>query len=106
MARALINVPAKAAKGQIVEIKTMLSHPMETGFRPDNQGKLIARDIINRFECLFEGEPVFAADLHPAISANPFFTFTMAATNSGELTFRWKGDSGEITEEKRKFVVE
>lgn len=106
MARALINVPAKAAKGQIVEIKTMLSHPMETGFRPDNQGRLIARDIITRFECTFEGEPVFAADLHPAVSANPFFTFAMLAEKSGELTFRWSGDNGASAEEKRKIIVE
>jgi sulfur-oxidizing protein SoxZ len=106
MARALINIPAKASKGQIVEIKTLLSHPMETGFRPDNQGKLIARDIVNRFECEIDGALIFAADLHPAISANPFFTFTMRAERSGEVTFRWRDDRGQITEEKRKLVVE
>ncbi len=106
MARALINIPAKAAKGQIIEIKTLVSHPMETGFRPDNQGKLIPRDIINRFECEIDGERIFAADLYPAMSANPFLTFTLLAERSGEVTFRWKDDRGEITEEKRKLVVE
>jgi len=51
MARALINVPAKAARGQVIEIKTLFSHPMETGYRPDFNGKLVPRDIINRFVC-------------------------------------------------------
>jgi len=106
MARALINIPAKASKGQVVEIKTMLSHPMETGFRPDKEGKLYPRDIISRFECELDGAIIFAADLHPAISANPFLTFTMLAERSGEVTFRWKDDRGRVTEEKRKFSVE
>ena len=39
MARALINVPAKAKRGEVIEIKTLISHNMETGFRPDNTGK-------------------------------------------------------------------
>lgn len=106
MGRALINFPPKARKGDVIEIRTLLSHPMETGFRPDSYGRLIPRDIVNRFECLFNGEPVFACDLFSAISANPFMAFTMTATQSGELVFRWKDDTGAVMEEKRRFEVE
>ncbi len=106
MGRALISAPAKAKRGEIVEIRAMIAHPMETGFRPDSKGKLIARDIVNRFECLFDGEHVFAGDLFPAISANPYLSFTMRAEASGELTFRWRDDSEAVVEEKRRIEVE
>ena len=106
MGRALISLPAKTKRGEIVEIRAMIAHPMETGFRPDAQGKLIARDIVNRFECLFGGEQVFACDLFPAISANPYLSFTMIAEASGELTFRWRDDSGAVVEEKRRIEIE
>ena len=106
MGRALISVPAKARRGQIIEIRAMLAHPMETGFRPDSKGRLIARDIVNRFECTFDGEPVFACDLFPAISANPYLSFTMTAVATGELMFRWRDDKGAMVEEKRRIEVE
>jgi sulfur-oxidizing protein SoxZ len=94
MARTLINVPAKAKRGEIVEIKTLISHVMETGFRPDSSGKLLPRDIITDFVCKYNGEEIFRAELYPAIAANPFFTFSTVATESGTLTFAWTGDNG------------
>ena len=72
MARALINVPAKAKRGDVIEIKALISHPMETGYRTGPDGALVPRDIINRFICTYNGEEIFSADLFPAIAANPF----------------------------------
>ena len=69
MARALINVPAKVKRGEVIEIKTLISHNMETGFRPDNTGKPVPRDIITEFVCKYNGEEIFRAELFPAISA-------------------------------------
>jgi sulfur-oxidizing protein SoxZ len=106
MGRALISLPAKAKAGDIVEIRAMLAHPMETGFRPDSQGRLIARDIVNRFECHAGGELLFACDLFPAMSANPYLSFTMRADKSADLTFRWRDDKGAVVEEKRRIAVE
>ena len=106
MGRALISLPAKAKRGAVIEIRAMIAHPMETGYRPDSQGRLAPRDIVNRFECLFEGEHVFAADLFPARSANPYLSFTMRVDAGGELAFRWRDDSGAMAEEKRRIEVE
>ncbi len=106
MARALINVPKTAKRGQVIEIKTLISHEMETGFRPDRVGKLVPRDIINTFVCSYNGVEVFRADLHPAIAANPFLTFTTIATESGVLDFKWTDDDGKIFAEKANIVVE
>jgi sulfur-oxidizing protein SoxZ len=106
MARALINVPPKAKRGEIIEIKTLISHDMETGFRPDNTGKPIARDIITDFVCKYDGEEIFRAKLHPAVAANPFFTFTTIAAASGTLTFEWSGDHGFSATEAVSITVE
>ena len=75
MARVLINFPPRAKRGEIIEIKTLIAHPMETGYRLDNTGAAIPRDIINRFVCTYNGEEVFRAELFPAIAANPFIAF-------------------------------
>jgi sulfur-oxidizing protein SoxZ len=106
MARALISVPAKATRGQVLELRALISHPMETGFRPDRSGKLYPRDIIHTFTCAYNGTEVFKAELFPAISANPFVSFTTVATESGTLEFRWTADDGKVFAEKASIVVE
>jgi sulfur-oxidizing protein SoxZ len=94
MARALINVPKIAKRGQVVEIKTLISHVMETGFRRTDTGKPIPRNIITDFVCTYNGDEIFRAALYPAISANPFITFFTIARDSGTIAFKWTGDNG------------
>ena len=106
MARALINVPAKSKRGDVIEIKTLISHTMETGFRPDPTGKPIPRDIITDFVCKYNGEEVFRAELFPAIGANPFISFFTVATASGTLAFEWTGDNGFVATESVDIAVE
>ena len=106
MARALINVPATAKRGDIIEIKALISHPMETGYRTGPDGALVPRDIINRFMCTYNGEEIFSADLFPAIAANPFFSFTTIATESGLIAFRWIDDQGRAHLETANLTVE
>ena len=104
--RALVNIPKQAKRGETIEVKTLLSHPMETGYRRDTMGRAVPRDIINRFVCTYNGVEVFRADFYPAIAANPFLTFHTVATESGTLSFHWTGDNGfEVTEEAQ-IVVE
>jgi sulfur-oxidizing protein SoxZ len=106
VATALVNVPARARRGEVIEIKTLISHPMETGYRRNDMGGAIPRDIIRTFVCTYNGTEVFSADLHPAIAANPFIQFTTIATESGTLTFRWTGDNGFSATESAPIVVE
>ena len=94
MPSALINVPKKAKNGDVIEIKTLISHIMETGYRHTTSGKVIPRDIITSFTCRFEGEEIFRADLFPATAANPFVSFFTVATKSGKFDFEWIGDNG------------
>ena len=104
-ARALINVPAKAKRGDAIEIKTLISHIMETGYRHSNTGEMIPRDIVTSFSCKYNGEEIFAATFYPAIAANPFVTFFTTATESGTLAFTWEGDNGFSVTEEAKIVV-
>jgi sulfur-oxidizing protein SoxZ len=94
MASALINVPAKAKRGDIIEIKTLMSHIMETGYRRTATGEIVPRDIITSFSCRYNGAEIFRADLFPATAANPFITFSTIATDSGKFDFEWIGDNG------------
>jgi sulfur-oxidizing protein SoxZ len=105
VASALINVPERARRGEIVEIKTLISHPMETGYRRSQVGARIPRDIIRRFVCTYNGVEVFRAELHPAIAANPFIVFSTIATESGTLTFHWTGDNGFAVTETAAITV-
>ena len=94
MASALINVPKKAKRGEVIEIKTLMSHIMETGYRRTATGEIVPRDIITSFVCRYNGVEIFRADLFPAIAANPFITFFTVATESGKFDFEWIGDRG------------
>lgn len=105
MARALISVPKRAKKGEIVEIRTLVQHVMETGYRHDVTGVAIARDIIRHFACAYGGETVFEAELFPAIAANPYLSFTLVAAETGDLVFTWTDDKGETQRETARLVV-
>jgi len=94
MARVVVNLPQRARRGEIIEIRTLAAHAMETGFRRTQLGEPVPRDIITRFSCSYNGVEVFGADLHPAVAANPLIAFSTIATESGTLEFRWVGDNG------------
>jgi sulfur-oxidizing protein SoxZ len=106
VASALINVPPRARRGEIIEIKTLISHTMETGFRRTQLGAPIPRDIIRRLVCTYNGAEVFRAEFHPAISANPFIVFSTIAVESGTLEFQWTGDNGFSVTQSAAILVE
>jgi sulfur-oxidizing protein SoxZ len=105
-ARALINVPPKAKRGEVIGIKSLISHEMETGFRPNATGQLIPRNIIREFVCTYNGIEVFRAEFFPSVSANPFVSFTTRATESGTITMTWNGDNGFFATESVAITVE
>ena len=94
MARVLLSVPRRARRGEVIEIKALIAHPMETGYRPGPNGRILPRDIIARMACTYGGEVVFSAELSSAISANPYLVFTTVAEASGPITLTWTGDNG------------
>jgi sulfur-oxidizing protein SoxZ len=105
MATALVNIPETAARGEVVEIKVLISHPMETGFRPGMDGRLIPRDIIRSLRCDYDGVTVFEAELHPAIAANPFFVFHLRADVSGEIVLVWTDEQGNLGRQTGQITV-
>jgi len=78
-ARVIVNMPARAKRGEVIEIRTLAGHVMETGFRHAQTGELLPRDIITRFSCSYNGVEVFSADLHPAVAANPLIAFSTSS---------------------------
>jgi sulfur-oxidizing protein SoxZ len=105
MARTLIHAPASARRGEVIEIRATIGHPMETGFRPGEDGKILPRNIIQTFSCRYNGELVFSAELFSAVSANPYIAFHTVATDSGTLVLNWEGDNGFTQTENISLAV-
>lgn len=105
MAKPRVKVPKSASAGDIINIKTLISHIMESGQRKDKDGNVIPRKIINKFACEFNGSPVFSADIDPAIAANPYFEFKAKVNESGTFKFTWTDDDGTVTETEKNIEV-
>jgi len=100
-----VKVPKTAAAGEVITIKTLISHDMESGQRKDSEGNTIPRKIINKFTCDFNGQTVFSCDIDPAISANPYFEFNAKVAESGTFKFTWVDDDGSVYEAEEKIEV-
>ena len=112
MARALITVPPTAKRGEIIALRVLIQHPMETGYRRSSEGAMLSRNLIRRFTCRFEAdgavkksEDIFSATLHAAIAANPFILFHARATTGGVFVFCWEGDNGFAQTERAILAV-
>ena len=100
-----IKLPKEAKKGEVIEIKTLIAHVMETGLRKDADGKVIPRKIINKFTAEFNGKPVFSVDIEPAVAANPYMQFTAKIEESGTFKFTCVDDDGTVTTAEQQIVV-
>ncbi len=105
MSKPRIKVPKKASAGDIISIKTLVNHTMESGQRKDKEGNVIPRKILNKFACEFNGDTVFSADIDAAISSNPFLQFSARVAESGTFKFTWTDDDGSIIEAEKKIEV-
>jgi sulfur-oxidizing protein SoxZ len=100
-----IRVPRDATAGETITIKTLISHPMESGQRKDSDGNRIPRSIINRFTCDFNGENVIDVTFEPAISTNPFLEFQAVVPEAGTLTFTWYDDDGDVYTDTKDIAI-
>jgi sulfur-oxidizing protein SoxZ len=100
-----VKLPKTASAGEVITIKTLISHEMESGQRKDKDGKVIPRKIISKFNCDFNGAPVFSCDVDPAVSANPYFEFNAKVAESGTFKFAWTDDDGSIYEDEQEIEV-
>jgi sulfur-oxidizing protein SoxZ len=105
MSNVLINAPKTAKPGEVIELKALIMHQMETGFRPGTNGRIIPRNIIQRFVATWNGEEIFAMTFSPAIAANPFVSFFVVAGQSGTVEFHWTGDEGFDVKEQVSIAV-
>jgi sulfur-oxidizing protein SoxZ len=103
--RALLTVPAATRRGELAQIRLLVQHPMETGYRTSGDGQRLQRDIIRRVECRLDGQLVFAADTFAAVAANPYLAFSLRAAQSGTLVASWTGDNGFAHSESAAFNV-
>ena len=100
-----VRIPTQAKAGQVIEVKTLISHEMESGQRKDAQGKTIPRKIIKAFTAKFNGKEIFRSDWHPAISANPYLAFSVRVPETGTFEFAWHDDDGSVYRSEQKVTV-
>lgn len=100
-----VRVPKTAKAGEAITIKTLISHPMESGQRKDGDGKVIPRQIINRFTCDFNGQNIIDVTMEPAISTNPYFEFQAKVPEAGTFTFTWYDDDGSVYTDTKEIAV-
>jgi sulfur-oxidizing protein SoxZ len=100
-----VKVPNSAKVGEVIEVKTLISHPMESGQRKDKSGAIIPRKIINKFVATYGGEEVFSVDVGPAVSANPYIQFSMKVPAAGDLHFAWTDDDGSVYEMTKSIAI-
>ena len=105
MTTALLYVPKTAKRGEVMTLKAVFSHVMETGYRREVTGKVIPRDIVKHVTCHYDGVEVFRAEFSPAVAANPFISFTTLATRTGTFTFTWIDEAGHSWSEKAELIV-
>jgi len=104
-AKSRIRLPDQATIGEVIEIKTLIAHPMETGTRRNSDGTLVPRLLLHTFETKFAGQEVFRATLHTGTAANPFISFFMKVAGPGEFEFTWIEDGGVKTTERHDLKV-
>lgn len=102
---ARIQLPAQARRGEVIEIRLLVQHPMETGYRYDEGGQPIARNVIRTLSCRYAGEEVFRAEMSQGIAANPYLQFTTVALETGDIEFSWVDDEGVAGSERQRLVV-
>ncbi|QQR39293.1 thiosulfate oxidation carrier complex protein SoxZ [Devosia rhizoryzae] len=100
-----IRVPKTAKAGDIIEIRAIIQHPMENGFRLNSQGTAIPVDIVTEFACTYDGQEIFRVQLEPGLSANPYFSFYLKATKTGPVDFWWQDQHGTVTEASETLEV-
>ncbi len=105
MAKPRVKVPKSATAGEVVTIKALINHAMESGQRKDKSGNKIPRKIINTFSAAFNGTEVIMVNLEPAISTNPYFQFSFKVPASGDLAFKWVDDDGSVSEITKTITV-
>ena len=105
MPDARISLPPSARRGDAVEVRISIRHPMETGYRMDEMGKAIPRNVVRNFSCRYGDTVVFSARMGPGIAANPYLKFFITARDSGELVFEWSDDNGARFTERAKLTV-
>ena len=102
---ARIAVPQNARRGDQIEIRIAIQHPMETGYRVEDNGTAITKNVINKLVCRYNGAEVFRAEMGSGISANPYLSFFIVAAVSGELRFDWVDDAGVAGSERSAIIV-
>jgi len=90
-----IQVPPTVRRGEPFEVRVLVQHPMETGFRRDLDGQSIPVNIVDKLVCRYGGREIFRAELGTGMAAYPYIVFYAIAGESGPIEVEWSDDRGQ-----------
>lgn len=99
-----IRISRQARPGEVIEIRTLIEHPMESGIRGRTLGAS-PRDMLTRLIVRMNGETVLAADLGNGTAANPYHVFFVRVQRTSEFEFLWTDDHGRSARATARVTV-
>ncbi len=102
---ARLTWPSNIKSGDVIKLRLLIQHPMDTGYLQDFTGHYIPRNVIQWIKVTYDQKDVFYVQTSSGIAANPFFEFFMRATVSGLVVVRWLDDAGEEGELRQLLSV-
>ena len=105
MTIARVQWPDKISAGELVKVRMLIQHPMDTGYLQDFSGKLVPRNVIRLLICTLGDQEIFRVEPSSGIAANPYFEFFVRATNTSEFKIEWTDDKGAKGQHLQIFKV-
>lgn len=99
-----LRIPRTARPGEVIEIRTLIEHPMESGIRGGAEGA-VPRDMLARLLVQRDGETILAAELGNGTSANPYHVFFVRLERTAEFSFLWTDERGRSARATARVVV-
>lgn len=97
--------PERITAGEVVKVRLLVQHPMDTGYLQDLLGKLVPRNVIRLLTCTLGTQEVFRVEPSSGIAANPLFEFFVRATETAEMRVEWVDDRGQRGELRQTLTV-
>ena len=97
--------PERITAGEVVKVRLLVQHPMDTGYLQDLLGKLVPRNVIRLLTCTLGPQEVFRVEPSSGIAANPLFEFFVRATETAEMRVEWVDDRGQRGEFRQTLTV-
>jgi sulfur-oxidizing protein SoxZ len=91
---ARIRIPDRIARGDLIIVNAIVSHPMDTGFFRTPDGQPIPAYFVKDVIVTYGDEQVARFEWASGVSKDPIVSFTLRASKEAPLTIAWTDNKG------------